>query len=33
LTMIGRIARGEQRARRIMEQTILDLLHAWQTGS
>jgi AcrR family transcriptional regulator len=33
LTMTGRIARGEQRARRIMEQTILDLLHAWQTGS
>src|SRR5215470_7370960 len=32
LTMMGRIARGEQRARRIMEQTILDLLHAWQTG-
>jgi AcrR family transcriptional regulator len=33
LTMMGRIARGEQRARRIMEQTILDLLHAWQIGS
>jgi AcrR family transcriptional regulator len=33
LTMMGRIARGEQRAQRIMEQTILDLLHAWQTGS
>jgi AcrR family transcriptional regulator len=32
LAMMGRIARGEQRARRIMEQTILDLLHAWQTG-
>ena len=32
LTMMGRIARGEQRARRIMEQSILDLLRAWQTG-
>jgi len=32
LTMMGRIARGEQRARRIMEQSIMDLLHAWQTG-
>ena len=33
LTMMGRIAGGEQRARRIMDQTILDLLHAWHTGS
>jgi len=33
LTMMGRIARGEQRAKQIMEQTILDLLHAWQTGA
>jgi AcrR family transcriptional regulator len=33
LTMMGRIAQGEQRARRIMEQTILDLLHAWRTSS
>jgi AcrR family transcriptional regulator len=32
LTMMGRIAGGEQRAGRIMEQSIMDLLHAWQTG-
>lgn len=33
LAMMGRIAQGEQRAKQIMEQTILDLLHAWRTGS
>jgi len=33
LTMMGRIAQGEQRAGRVMEQTIMDLLRAWQTGS
>ena len=32
LTMAGRIAGGEQRARRIVEQTVRDLLRAWQTG-
>jgi len=32
LTMAGRIAGGEQRARRIVEQTVTDLLHAWQTN-
>ena len=33
LTMMGRIAQGEQRARRIMEQTMLEFLLAWRTGS
>ncbi len=33
LTMAGRIAGGEQRARRIVEQTVSDLLHAWQSNS
>ena len=33
LTMAGRIAGGEQRARRIVEQTVTDLLHAWQANS
>jgi AcrR family transcriptional regulator len=32
LTMAGRIAGGEQRARRIVEQTVTDLLHGWQAG-
>ena len=32
LTMAGRIAGGEQRARRIVEQTVADLLHAWQAN-
>lgn len=30
LTMAGHIAGGEQRARRIVEQTVIDLLHGWQ---
>lgn len=33
LTMAGRIAGGEQRARHIVEQTVTDLLHAWQSNS
>jgi len=32
LTIAGRIAGGEQRARRIVEQTVTDLLHAWQAN-
>jgi hypothetical protein len=33
LTMAQRIAGGEQRAQRVMEQPIRDLLCAWQTPS
>jgi len=32
LTLAGRIAQGEQRARHIMEQTVITLLCSWQTN-
>jgi AcrR family transcriptional regulator len=33
LTLAGRIAQGEPRARHIMEQTVITLLCSWQTDS
>jgi AcrR family transcriptional regulator len=33
LTLAGRVAQGEPRARRIMERTVITLLRSWQTNS